>query len=190
MSDRIAQLAARMQAHGVNFMGARGGKSELGPLDIAAAFGFIVGAETQAIASYYYRVGDNKNGAIDALYLLLAREQHRQQTALTDLLWRHCGGEHQEWSERKALAMALQNWPTSAQRKGMEIGPPRRLREIAALIIEESQGRVKTNALIAKTLGVDPSTYTKAWAQVVNFARAEHAAAIARADSNVLDALG
>ena len=205
MSDRIGQLTARLQAHGIDFRSAGGGRTvgALEPLDVAAAFGFIKccrnhpccaclpgkSADNQAIASYYYSVGNDRHGAVDVLYLILAREQHRQQTALINLLWRHCGGIDQDWSERKAAAMKAHNWPTSGQKNGRSIAPPKRLHEIACICIDEAMGQVKTNAMIASLLGISGPTYCNSWAQVINFARAEIAAAIARADDDILGAL-
>ena len=190
MSDRIGQLTARLQAHGIDFRSAGGGRTvgALEPLDVAAAFGFIKGQANQAIASYYYSVGNDRHGAVDVLDLILVRELYRQQRALCDLLYKHCGGAD-EYAERKALAMAARSWPTSAQKNEREISLDRRLRDIAGIVIDEKSGRIKTDACISECLGVDKSNMSRGWMQVVSFARSEAANALADAERDILEAL-
>ena len=191
MSDRIGQLTARLQAHGVNFLGAGGGRTvdALEPLDVAAAFGWIKSAANQAIASYYYSVGNDRHGAVDALYLILAREKHRQQMALSDLLWRHCGGIDQDRTEQKHKALLLECWPSEAKNEAGDVDLWVRLKEIAEICINESLGERLWNSEIADALGMGKSAYGEQWAQVVIFARAEIEAAIASADGDILAAL-
>jgi hypothetical protein len=184
MSDRIGQLTARLQAHGVNFSGAGGGRTvdALEPLDVAAAFGFVKGAANQAIASYYYSVGNDRRGAVDALYLVLARESRRQQRAQIDLMYDGAPDD-------KLLRVAADNWPTAARKNGTEYPVLKRMRDIAAIVIDEKNGRIKTNACIAQCLGVDKSKVSCNWAKVVSFARAEVGNALAEAEHDVLQAL-
>lgn len=181
-SDRIGQLTARMQAHGIDHRSAGGGgNGELHPLDVAAAFGFIKGAANQAIASYYYSVGNDRHGAVDALYLILARESERQQHAQITLMYRGA-------SDDRLLRQGAENWPTMARKNGAECSMLERIREIARIVIDEKNGRIKTYARIAECLGIDKSNMCRGWAKVVSFARSEVANALASAEGDILEA--
>ena len=184
MSDRIGQLTARLQAHGVNFRGAGGGRTvdALEPLDVAAAFGFIKGGANQAIASYYYSVGNDRHGAVDALYLILAHESERQQHEQIRLMYRGA-------SDDRLLRQAADNWPTMARKNGAECSMLSRIRDIARIVVDEKNGRIKTGARIAECLGIDKSNMCRGWAKVVSFARSEHANALAAAERDILEAL-
>ena len=184
MSDRIGQLTARLQAHGVNFLGAGGGRTvdALEPLDVAAAFGWIRGAANQAIASYYYSVGNDRHGAVDALYLILAHESARQQLSQINAV---LFGSPEE----KLLSMARRNWPTMARKNGLEYNFAKRLRDIAGIVIDEKNARIKTDRCIAKDLGIGKSAGCDNWSQIVAFARNEVANALAAAEDDILRAL-
>ena len=191
MSDRIGQLTARLQAHGIDFRSAGGGRTvgALEPLDVAAAFGFIKVPDNQVIASYYYSVGNDRHGAVDVLYLILAREKHRQQVALANLLWRHCGGIDQDRTEQKHKALLFDCWPSEARNEAGNVDLWVRLREIAEICIHESIGERLWSSEFADALGMGKSAYGEQWAQVVSFARAEIESAIAKADEDILNAL-
>lgn len=183
-SDRIGQLTARMQQHGVNFASAGGGHSTdgLDPLDVAAAFAWIQGDANKAIASYHYSVGNDRHSAVDALYLKLAHESERQQHEQIRLMYRGA-------SDDRLLRQAADNWPTMARKNGAECSMLERIREIARIVIDEKNGRIKTYARIAECLGIDKSNMCRGWAKVVSFARSEMANALAAAEGDILEAL-
>lgn len=191
MSDRIGQLTARLQAHGVNFMGAGGGRTvdAVEPLDIAHAFGCIKGAANQAIASYYYSVGNDRHGAVDALYLILAREQNRQDEELLAVRKKRRLDPDDESLARRESSIDRNNWPNMARKGGNEYQMPWRIRDVARIVIDEKSGRIKTDARIAQCLGIDKSNMCRGWSKVVSFARAEMANALAAAEGDILEAL-
>jgi hypothetical protein len=188
-SDRIGQLTAKLQMHGPNLTGARGGKSELTPHDVAAVFGCIKGDAAKAIASYWYSVGNDRHGAVDALYLILAHEQTRQDRELLAARERYRLDPYNEILARREAFIDRVNWPEMARKGGTDYPMHERIRDIARIVIDEKSGRIKTHACIAKCLGVAQSKATENWVKIVSFARLGVSNALESAEKDILDAL-
>lgn len=188
-SDRIGQLTAKLQMHGPNLTGARGGKSELTPHDVAAVFGCIQGDAPKAIASYWYSVGNDRNGAVDALYLKLAHERIRQYRELLSAQERSMLDPYNEALARREAAIDRSNWPEMARKGGVEYPMHERIRDIARIVIDEKSGRIKTHACIAKCLGMSQQSTTENWVSIVAFARMEVRNALASAECDIAEAL-